>query len=197
MFLTPYEILDMAIMIAAIGFIFMKIFKPKTHKGSQKEDILDKYLRKTTRFDWHAFWFACMVVAPAILFHELAHKITAISFGLSAEFHAAYSWLLIGIVLRLISFPFLFFVPAYVSIVGNATILQHTLTAFAGPFLNFILWMTALIVLKTNKRMNPKYVYFWHLTKTINMFLFIFNMLPIPMFDGFHIFSGLWKLIGL
>jgi Zn-dependent protease len=35
------------------------------------------------------------------------------------------------------------------------------------------------------------------LTRNINLFLFIFNMIPIPGFDGFTVFTGLWKIIGL
>jgi len=160
------------------------------------DDILERYLHKASGFDWHAFWFAAMVTAPAIILHELGHKITALSFGLTAEFHAAYTWLAIGVILKLISFPFIFFVPAYVSIGGNPTVLQQVLTAFAGPCVNLVLFITAYVVLKIANLKNKPFQ-FWSLTKNINLFLFIFNMLPIPMFDGFTIFSGLWKIIGL
>jgi Zn-dependent protease len=191
MFISLIEIMDIILMIAVVGFIFMTAFKsPKIRKA---EDELEKYL-KHKGFNWNDFWFAAMVTAPAILLHELGHKITALSLGMSATFHAAYTWLLIAIILRLINFPFIFFVPAYVTISG-ANIASNTMwVAFAGPAVNLTLFIIAWLVLRKNK-MGYKSVHFWSLTKNINLFLFIFNMIPIPGFDGFTVFSSLWKII--
>jgi Zn-dependent protease len=212
MFITPREIFDIIVMTLVVGFVFMKIFKPQSKSVPKTDDALEKYLKKKSGFDWHAFWFAAMVTAPAIILHELGHKITALSFGLSAEFHAAYLWLGIAIVLRLIGSSFIFFVPAFVSISTNAALLPQAfiqligpqamqvaqvLIAFAGPGVNLIIFLVALIILKTKKGLNSKATHFWSLTKSINLFLFAFNMIPIPGFDGFHIFSGIWKIIGL
>ena len=194
MFINIKEIFDMILMIAVVGFIFMDTFKSPR---KEDEDVLQRYLKKTIAFNWNDFWFAAMVVAPAIMFHELGHKIVALSFGLNAEFNAAYIWLVIAIVLKLINFPIIFLVPAYVSITGNSTISQNVLIAFAGPGINLILFIIAWIVLKTKKKMNHIEIKFWSLTKNINLFLLIFNLIPIPGFDGFTVFSGLWKLIGL
>jgi len=194
MFITPREIFDIILMTLVVGFVFMTAFKP-IKKAS--EDVLEKYMKKTIGFDWQAFWFAAMVTAPAIILHELGHKIMALSFGLSAVFNAAYIWLAIAVVLRLVNSPFIFFVPAYTNISGNPTIIQTILIAFAGPGVNLLLFLIALIVLKTKKDLGSKAVQFWSLTKSINLFLFVFNMIPIPGFDGFQVFSGLWKLLGL
>jgi len=188
------EIFDVILMTFVVGFVFMKAFKPTKNIT---EDILEKYLTKSSGFDWSAFWFATMITAPAIILHELGHKITALSFGLSAVFNAAYIWLGVAVLLRLIGSPFIFFVPAYVRISGTPTVLQQTLIAFAGPGVNLILFLIALLILKTKKDMSTRTMHLWTLTKEINLFLFIFNMIPIPGFDGFQIFSGLWKLIGL
>jgi Zn-dependent protease len=190
MFITPLEIFDMLLMIAVIGFIFMNTFKSPVKEGD-----LSRYLKKS-RFNWDDFWFAAMVTAPAIILHEMGHKITALSFGLNAEFHAAYIWLIAAIVLKLVNFPFIFFVPAYVTISGNANIIQQTIVAFAGPGVNLLLFIIALIVIKTQTLKGIR-LHFWILTKNINLFLLIFNLLPIPGFDGFTVFSGLWKIIGL
>jgi Zn-dependent protease len=195
MFITLMEIFDIILMTFVVGFVFMTAFKPV--KKIEDADILDKYMKKTSGFDWQAFWFAAMVTAPAIILHELGHKITALSFGLTAVFSAAYIWLGIAVVLRLIGSPFIFFVPAYVTIGGNATVLQQTLIAFAGPGVNLIIFLVALIILKTKNKISTKEIHLWTLTKNINLFLFVFNIIPIPGFDGFTVFSGLWKLIGL
>ncbi|MFA5797815.1 MAG: hypothetical protein WC916_07335 [Candidatus Woesearchaeota archaeon] len=193
MFLNLWEILDMLLMIGVVGFIFMSAFRAPKKDG----DVLDRYLKKTSGFDWNAFWFATMVTAPAIILHEFGHKITALSFGLESTFHAAYLWLLIAVVLKLINFPFIFFVPAYVSIIGTASVQQSTLIAFMGPGINILLFIIAFIILKADKKIKPKTFQFWTLTKQINLFLLIFNLLPIPGFDGFTVFSGLWHMVGL
>lgn len=193
MFITPLELFDMILMVLVVGFIFMSTYKPK-----KDVDIIDKYLTKAKGFDWSAFFFAAMVTAPAIILHELGHKITALSFGHEATFHAAYLWLLIALVLKLINFPIIFFVPAYVSISAGASVEQSSLIAFMGPGINLTLFLIALIILKLNssKKMSTKSFQFWTLTKNINLFLLIFNLLPIPGFDGYTVFSGIWQLAG-
>lgn len=195
MFITAKEIFDIILMTIVVGFVFMTAFKPV--RKTSETDILDKYTKNTIGFDWSSFWFAAMVTAPAIILHELGHKITALSFGLTAVFNAAYGWLGIAVLLRLVGSPFIFFVPAYVRIGGNPTLLQQTLIAFAGPGVNLVLFLTALIILKTKNKLSTRAMHLWTLTKNINLFLFVFNIIPIPGFDGFTMFSGIWKMIGL
>ena len=187
---TIFELLDMIVMILAIGYIFHDVFRV------QYNNPVERFLQKKRGFLWHDFWFACSVVAPAILLHELGHKLLAVSFGLNATFHAAYGWLLIGIVLKLLSFGFIFFVPAFVSITGAATPLQDAIISFAGPGVNLILWICSLLVIRNAKafKLGPRSRYYFGLTKQINMFLFIFNMIPFPFFDGFSVFSNLFKV---
>lgn len=188
---TIWEFIDMLIMIGAIGYIFHDVFR------LQPRNLLEKYLKKLPNFAWGDFWFACSVVAPAILLHELGHKTSAVLFGLDATFHAAYFWLVIGIVLKLLNFGFIFFVPAFVSISGNATPLQDALVAFAGPAVNMILWLIAWVVLKNYRsfKLSPKMMYYFQLSKRINLFLFIFNLIPIPGFDGFSFFTNMIKIV--
>jgi Zn-dependent protease len=172
------EIFDVLFMTVVVGFIFMKL------------------INRRQKFEWNTFLFSCMAIAPAIILHELGHKLVAIFFGYSAVFHAAYFWLFIGLILVLVGSPIIFFVPAFVSIsctsancVNSPGVLA--LIAFAGPFVNLLLFFLALIVLKTHKDLSKRSFAFWHLTKLINIFLFVFNMLPIPGFDGSKVFAGL------
>jgi len=196
------EIIDIVIICLALGFIFQGMFK--SPKKTINYDPLEEYKAKPKRkwIDWHDFKFAIAVVAPAIILHEFGHKFMAMGFGTTATFHAAYKFLLLGIGLKIISFPFLIFVPAFVNFspVGLSSI-QTSLIAFAGPLVNLILWLVPMIILKKVK-LSRKWAYFLFLTKMINMWLFIFNMLPIPPFDGsqvfaglFQVFAGLWHLI--
>src|SRR3989338_4674009 len=140
------ELFDMVIMTLGVGFIFMDSFFPAHH---QQYDPIKKY----TQFDWHALLVAALGTAPAVIFHELAHKFVAISIGLQATFHAAYMWLGIGLLLKVLNTGFIFFVPGYVSTVG-ATQLQHAIIAFVGPFFNLVLFCTAWLVLQYKTRLK-------------------------------------------
>jgi len=187
-FLNIWEAADIIIIALALGFIFMKFIRRP--KDTSQENWMTQYAKK--RFEWKDLWYSALIVAPAIILHEFGHKFVAMGFGLTATFKAAYGWLGLGIVLRLINFGFIFFVPAYVSIQGNATPLQYAITAFAGPGINLVLWLVAFILLKRLKNIKPKMKYALILVKRINLWLFIFNMLPIPGFDGWHIYTNLF-----
>jgi len=68
--------------------------------------------------------------------------------------------------------------------------LQSALIAGAGPFMNLLLWQISSFIIK-HKKVNQKYLPLLLITSKINMFLFIFNMLPFFMFDGYKVFNGL------
>ncbi len=180
------EVFDVVVMTLAVGYIFMTLFQSQ---------------RITYGFDWKALWFACMVTAPALILHELAHKFVAIFAGFEATFHAAYTWLAIGVALKMFGAPFIFFVPAYVSIGCQSLPCSipptiSAIIAFAGPGMNLLLWLTSWVVIKYKYVKNKRWYAFWFITQKINMLLFILNMLPIPGFDGWKVYSGLWQAFG-
>ena len=178
------EIIDIIIMSIVLGVIFSDIARIFRSPYSYSEK----------GFDWDGFKFAVMATAPAIILHEFGHKFVAMAFGLNAVFNAAYGWLGFGMLLKILNTGLIFFVPAYVSITGNASPLVYSGVAFVGPGVNLILWLGSGYILKKNL-VNKKYHSLLYLTKQINMLLFIFNMLPIPMFDGFKVYSGVLKTI--
>jgi len=190
MVISLIEILDIIIMTVAVGYIFMGFLRAPIHSQ-------DYYMKKRG-FDWESFKIACWIVAPALILHELAHKFVALSFGFNATLHAAYAFLGLGIVLRLMQSSFIFFVPAYVSfscasITGCVILpLQSALIAAAGPFTNLALFIGAALTLKYKKKMKKRTRIILHFTKIINLFLFIFNMIPFYIFDGYKVFSGLY-----
>ncbi len=179
------EIIDIVLMTLATGFVFSDMFGKKRHVA----DVVDLY-KQNSFLDWEAIKFAAMVTAPAIILHELGHKFLAMGFGMNATFHAAYFWLGLAVVAKMMRFPFLFFVPAYVSISGAGTSLEYSLAAAAGPFVNIAIWGLATLYLKFGKP-KRKHIPVLVLTQRINLFLSIFNLLPIPGFDGFQFFTGL------
>lgn len=178
------EIFDIVVMVAVVGYIFKDLFKRPV------EENYNPLTHFKAGFDFEDFKFAALITAPAIIFHELGHKFVALSFGLEAQFQAAWFFLGLALLLKLMNFGFIFIVPAYVSILGRATPLEFGLIAFAGPFVNLILWLFAAFAVKKNL-FSKKYDTALLLTSKINMFLFIFNMLPIPGFDGSKVFTGL------
>lgn len=192
MLFTIKEIFDIIFMSAIVGYIFKDMLGPSRFLHKNKNYF---YLEKER--GWKDFWFSLGIVSIAIILHELGHKFTAMSFNLNAEFNAAYLWLFFGLLLKLLNFGFIFFVPAYVSITGTAQPLVFAATAFAGPLIHLLLWGISKIVLNniSNSRRNEEKRLFFFLSARINIFLFILNMLPIPGFDGFAVYSNLWKVV--
>ena len=190
MLITLHEVFDMAVMTAFVGFIFSDLFGRFRRPKINYDPLTDR----PSGFDWDGFKFAVAVTAPALIFHELAHKFVAMHFGIEATFHAAYMWLFLGMMLKMMKFNFIFFVPAYVSIIGRITPLEHSLIAFAGPGINLLLWLGTAALVKY-RMIEKKHYHLAILTSKINMFLFIFNMLPIPGFDGSKVFAGLIQAI--
>ena len=118
-----------------VGYIFSHYFMPEKEKKV---------------FCIRSILFAAAITGPAIILHEIAHKFAALSFGLEATFHAAYMWLMIGIVMKALVPGFIFFVPAYVSIQGMSTPLTQTVVSVAGPLVNLALFLIAWAVLALN-----------------------------------------------
>ena len=187
--ITLGEIIDLIIMTIFVGYIFSDIIPVR-------RENYDPLVHYKKRFDFEGLKLAVMATAPAIIVHELAHKFVALGFGLNAVFYAFYRetfTLFLGIltvISKLTGFGFMFFIPGFVSISGNGTNLQFAVTALAGPLVNLILWLGSMFLLKKKLYIKKHYLLLI-LTQRINMFLFIFNMLPIPGFDGYNFYIHL------
>ncbi|HII15914.1 MAG TPA: M50 family metallopeptidase [Nanoarchaeota archaeon] len=177
---NPYEIFSIFVLIAAVAYIFSGILPRK-----------DPFRTKPT---WEDIKFAAMVAAPAVLVHEMFHKFTAMAFGLPAFFQVSWFGIGLAVFLKLISAPFLIIAPGFVSMPATLP-LPSVLIAFAGPFANLVMWLGSALLLKKMRVIRRKTVMLLLLSRQINKYLFIFNMIPIPGFDGFHVVSGLWHLI--
>ena len=187
-----WEIIDMIIMSLAIGFIFKDFFQKRINLTdydpltANKKKIFSPELK-----------IAILSVAPAILLHEMGHKFAALVMGIHATFYAAYGWLLIGILLKLMGTGIIFFIPGYVAHAVNITPSQSMIIAFMGPFMNLVLWFVSMILIKNAEKLKIKnqFLQALYFSKSINLFLFFFNMIPVPPFDGYHVFKGLFNLI--
>jgi len=197
MVFTLIEIVEIAITTLLIGYIFSGfIRKPMSP--------LDKILglgRKKKLFDWGDLKYAAMITAPAIILHELGHKFAGIAFGVPAFYHGVLTggstivvMNIFAIILRVISAGFIFFVPGYVAVEQSVDAITMGWIAFAGPAVNLALWFISKRMLESGKYRA------WHrelaISKMINMWLFIFNMLPFGPLDGAKVFRGLMVAFG-
>jgi len=187
MLITLTEVVYILILTFAAGYIFSGIFKQPVQ---EPEDYINQ--AKSNQFIEN-MKFSAIIAAPAIILHEFAHKFTALALGLQASFHIWSTGLLIGVILRALNFGFIFLAPGYVSILG-ATPLQSGITAFAGPLINLLLFVGVTIYLKTSPKISRKAHLILLYTKKINLWLFLFNMIPIPPLDGSKVLSGIISL---
>lgn len=182
-FLSLAEILQLGIITFALGYIFSDYLPhPKQDPFAPK------------KFSWEHLFFAAAIATPAVVFHEFGHKFVAMAFGLAATFHVFWTGLALGIILKLLAFPFLFLAPAYVSIPAGASALQSTLIAFAGPGVNLLLFCISALILKYKKNLSHKELFALSISKKLNLFLFWFNLIPIPPLDGWTVLNGIIAL---
>jgi len=204
-FITFIELIDAVLMSLVIGYIFYPYFA--RFNNFRKHNAYEHSHPFRRKFNKSDFLFSIYLIAPAVILHELGHKIVAVALGHDATFFAALSLnklvnglpffdfaailMIIAIVMASIGSMFLFFVPAYVAFSSTASPLETSIIAFAGPGLNLFLWLIPALLVKRGL-IPHKYLPFTILTSRVNMLLFIFNMLPIPGFDGFHVFRGIF-----
>lgn len=184
------ELRDMVVLALAIGFVFEGMFR---HPRLSPLGI------QVVEPAWKPYALAAAAIVPGIILHELFHKFTAMAFGASAYFHTGYAFLVVAVVLKLIGSPFIFLAPAYVSIVGQVTQLQGALIALAGPVGNLVMFLAATLVRRLPARgwfATPDGRTVVNATARINLLLFGFNLLPIPGFDGFKVWSALFQYLG-
>jgi Zn-dependent protease len=180
MIISLDEILSLVIITGVLGYIFSGFIQ----RPREIYEIRSK-------FDWKDIQFAMIVAAPAVILHEFGHKFVAIFFGLDATFHIFWMGLALGVVMKLLSLPFLILAPAYVSIPSGATALQGAWIAFAGPAVNLAIWGVSALILKYKKKMTRLEFFGWAISKKLNFLLFWFNLIPIPPLDGWSVLNGL------
>lgn len=179
--ITSKEILDLIVMTAAVGYLFLGM-TPHVRKAEAMPSR------------WHDYLISTLVAAPAVVFHELGHKIVALALGLQATFHAFYQMLGLGILLKWFGVGIIV-VPGFVSISGAGP-LQSALSSFAGPGMNLALALLCAVLLKYGRFSHQTEIILLA-TRKLNWLLFGFNMIPVPPFDGFGVVRGLWLALGL
>jgi Zn-dependent protease len=126
-----------------------------------------------------SFSIALLTVGLGFALHELAHKYVAIKYRRSAEFKANNSMLVIAIIMSF--FGFIIAAPGAVWIRGLVTRRQSGVIAAAGPLTNVVLAIIFIPLIF----IVPKIAYYGFM---INALLALFNMIPVPGFDGQKVF---------
>ena len=120
---------------------------------------------------------AAIAVGLGFLLHELGHKIVAQYYRCFAEFRSFDQMLLLAIAMSF--FGFVFAAPGAVMIRGWVDKKRNGIISIAGPLINLIL---ALIFLGMNYLIGENIVLLYGFK--INVWLALFNMIPVWNFDG-------------
>ncbi|MFH1752387.1 MAG: site-2 protease family protein [archaeon] len=136
-----------------------------------------------------------LVTATAFIFHELAHKYTAIHFGAKAEYRAWMSGLVFALLLA-VTVRVVFAAPGAVYIFGkNISKRENGLISFAGPATNIVLGVIFLVLWAFVNPLEGSILglaLMWG--AFINFFLAFFNMIPIGPLDGKKILAWNWMV---
>lgn len=135
-----------------------------------------------------AFFVSAFTVGISFLFHELMHKYIAQKYGLWAEFRASYNFLFLAILFSF--FGFIIAAPGAVLIQGWVTKEKNGKISLAGPLTNIILALLFFIFLLFFKAGGILEMLFSY-GLTINSLLALFNLIPLPPFDGQKVY--LWN----
>ena len=169
------EVCDILIAWLAISFCFAIVLGGYSVLGYVKT--------KAFNFSWAGFLtnfgLSLIITATSFIFHELAHKHTAIHFGGQGRFVLWPAFLLIGVVFAVL-FGFIFIAPGAVYIYGKQySKKDEGLVSLAGPATNIIM---ALLFLVAGTLGAPIIVISYGLF--INLWIAFFNLIPIGPLDG-------------
>lgn len=144
------------------------------------------YLTGTETIAYVLLFLMCAVlVVISFLFHELGHKFMAQRLGLWSEYRMFNLGLVITLVSSLVGF--LFAAPGAVMINGYVNKKENGLISIAGPAVNMV--FAAIGILGCLVFNGNPIIIFFMLLASLNSALALFNLLPIPPFDGSKIVS--------
>ena len=134
------------------------------------------------------FIISLVTVGSGFVLHELSHKFTAQRYGFWAEFRVWPLGLLLALVTSFIGF--IFAAPGATYISGaNISVEENGKISLAGPLTNIGVAVAFLPLFL----FSPDISGFWGFLGSegvyINIFLALFNLLPVPPLDGSKVFA--------
>ncbi|MHA2065701.1 MAG: AN1-type zinc finger domain-containing protein [Candidatus Thorarchaeota archaeon] len=149
------------------------------------------------------WWFPTSVILIfwlSFMIHEFAHKFTAQRYGMYAHFRMTMQGYYLSAVAILFAIPI--FGTGVMQVGGARDIDDYSKSTVAGPLSNLIvaglLFITAEIIVITTGTLPPFVDFIIYYGMLLNSFLGLFNMIPIPGFDGSTIFRWsrpLWVVL--
>jgi len=140
------------------------------------------------------FIIALIGLGVGFICHELSHKFVAQKLGFRAEFRLWQTGLIIALVCAFISMfspiGFLFAAPGAVYILSYTSRREGGLISLAGPSANIILALIFYAIAIHSSGLTQQLIGKYGML--INLWLAVFNLLPIPPLDGSKIFA--WKI---
>ena len=142
-----------------------------------------------------SLYITCVLtVMFSICFHEFAHAYVALKQGDSTAAERGHLTLNPMIQMGTFSIVLLLLIGiSWGSVPVNPHRMRrhysHALVSFAGPAANLILFLIFCILLATfNNADNSPLIQICSVGAILNIVLFLFNMLPVPMLDGWTVF---------
>jgi tetratricopeptide (TPR) repeat protein len=129
-----------------------------------------------------AFPMCFVTVGLGLILHEVGHKFLAQHYGFEATFRANYSSLFISILLSFAGFVLVN--PGAVWFRGNVSKKQNGLISMVGPLINALLGICFLAAYLTLSFDSSILMFAVWLGYKINVWIGLFNLIPIPPFDG-------------
>ncbi|MBI5393107.1 M50 family metallopeptidase [Candidatus Woesearchaeota archaeon] len=179
---TPREMFELAITIIVVGFIFAY---------NDKQEVF------STTYWIYNLLKMILIVAIAVITHEIGHKVAALYIGMRTEYQMWPTGLLIGIL-----FTFITNGKWYVVLPGGM-LLHHLSIQRIGHFRYGLNYFTQGILAAMGPLTNLLFATFFKTlslfgifpeffdTMTfINLYYAVFTMLPLPRLDGLHLFFG-------
>ncbi len=150
------------------------------------------------------FFIAMLTLGLGFVVHEMSHKFIAQKLGYWAEYRLWIEGLLLALIFSLLTRGiFVFAAPGAVYITPLVYFESYYdsrrdngLISVAGPLSNVVLALTFFIF----KLFIPLFHTVWNLGYQVNLWLALFNLIPIPPLDGSKVFAWnklFWAVVTL
>lgn len=137
-------------------------------------------------FDLGLFPLMLLTVGTGFVLHELAHKFVAQHYGAHAFYRAWTTGLFLAVALAVATNGgFIFAAPGAVYVFGrHLTHAQNAKISLAGPATNIVLALVFVFLMAV-----PGLAVIGYQGAYVNLFLAMFNMLPVFVLDGAKVFA--------
>jgi len=157
-----------------------------------------------SNFELRLFGYACIAVLTAFVFHELAHRLAARSYGYTAFYKRWDTGIALALALGILSrlatgTTWIFAAVGAVQVYAPYAYDEREVfgrIALAGPATNVAVGVVALLAAGVLSPATPP----WHaarITASVNLWLALFNLFPFPPLDGWKVFrwnAGYWAI---